>query len=69
MHVLQAQLRLLSSVKDVHPEQQVRRSLTWDSTHNQTDSEWVQKRPGRYTPQTLHLNLNLWPCTYVWSWL
>lgn len=49
LHAVQKQLQLLSIVKDVHPEQQVRRSLTWDSTQGQqqTDSAWVQKRPGR----------------------
>ena len=53
---LQEHLRLWPGVKDVHPEQQVKRSLTWDSNTNAStedagqqpaDSEWVQKRPGR----------------------
>jgi len=54
---LQENLSIWPGVKDVHPEQQVKRSLTWDSSSNadssensdqQTaDSEWVQKRPGR----------------------
>ena len=54
---LQKLLSVWPGVKDVHPEQQVKRSLTWDSdsgdqakeqSQAQTDTEWVQKRPGRY---------------------
>ena len=54
---LQNLLSVWPGVKDVHPEQQVKRSLTWDSNSNHhvqeqsqatTDTEWVQKRPGRY---------------------
>lgn len=46
---MQEQLQLLANVKDVHPEQQVKRSLTWDTKQEQqqTSTEWVQKRPGR----------------------
>ncbi|KAL3144492.1 hypothetical protein ABBQ32_004231 [Trebouxia sp. C0010 RCD-2024] len=58
--VLDSIKSLLSSwpgVKDVHPEQQVRRSLTWDTDSTiqakaqdqaASDTEWVQKRPGRF---------------------
>lgn len=57
---LQNLLSLWPGVKDVHPEQQVKRSLTWSSnSSNQAkeqdeatiDTEWVQKRPGRYAIQ------------------
>ncbi|KAL0019909.1 hypothetical protein WJX77_006101 [Trebouxia sp. C0004] len=60
-------LSLWPGVKDVHPEQQVKRSLTWDSnnsdlsTHSDgqpaAHAEMVQKRPGRFqTRPTMHSN-------------
>lgn len=54
-YAMQNLLASWPGVKDVHPEQQVKRSLTWDSSidskaeeESQTDTAWVQKRPGRY---------------------
>lgn len=59
---LQSLLSSWPGVKDVHPEQQVRRSLTWDTDSTiqakaqdqaASDTEWVQKRPGRYAATAL----------------
>ena len=60
---LQKLLSIWPGVKDVHPEQQVKRSLTWDSNNSDQvkeqrqatiDTEWVQKRPGRYAIPSSH---------------
>lgn len=68
LHCLQNLLSSWPGVKDVHPEQQVRRSLTWDSDSTDqakeqdqaaTDTDWVQKRPGRYVAPALIILLRV----------
>ena len=50
---MQESLSAWPGIKDVHPEQQVKRALTWDdsssgsSDQQPADSEWASKRPGR----------------------